>query len=668
MIMVLPMSCPQYPDLLSHFVTQQDLSRIEGRSAQLCGITDVFTGDLVSYNLQNLTVNAEDASYADNQGITYHCRKGYRYAAETKAGDCGSVLVLKDSTFDKKIIGMHVAGCAGAGFSVCVYREKILKVLKDVDWLVQCYPPLELISVVDSRVPEGAFCPLGKSPIAAGSVGTTTLRPTAIAGCCMETEKKPAHLKPFMKDGVMFDPLMEGLKKCGKVLTPLENDLIELVVDDVARVYNNATHPKRKREVFSIKEACFGRPEDEYFGSLTSSTSPGFPWSLTKEPRKAGKRTWIDFDEDFISEELIHHVEKRIEFAKEGKRYPTLWMDLLKDEARPFEKVDQGKTRVFSGSPLDFTIACRMYFGAFVAAQAEGRIDNESLVGTNCYAEDWNLVAKKLLKHGDCVVAGDYSNWDGSVSAQLLYAACDVINRWYGEDDLGNKIRIVLMMDIANSIHVIGSDVYMWTHSMPSGVYLTATVNTIIGQMLMRIFYMRAVPKQLANMGDFERNVSPVIYGDDNNVGLTQKIKPYFNQHTITAAAASIGMTYTDEQKSSDQEAVPLTRTLKEVTLLKRHFVYSQDVARWVGPLQSRTVLDIPNWYRTSMPHDVVLPLIIECVLRELSMHDKSVYYVNKAKIVEALVSNHVRVPAMPDYESLRFAMLYGYKSYFGQE
>jgi hypothetical protein len=193
-------------------------------------------------------------------------------------------------------------------------------------------------------------------------------------------------------------------------------------------------------------------------------------------------------------------------------------------------------------------------------------------------------------------------------------------------------------------------------------------VNTIIGQMLMRIFYMRAVPKQLANMGDFERNVSVVVYGDDNNVGLTQKIKPFFNQHTITEAAASIGMTYTDEQKSSDQESVPLTRTLKEVTLLKRHFVYSQDDARWVGPLQLHTVLDIPNWYRTTMMHDAVLPLIIECVLRELSLHKKDVYYVNRNKITDALVENHVRVPAMPDYESLRFAMLRGYKSYFGQE
>jgi hypothetical protein len=68
------------------------------------------------------------------------------------------------------------------------------------------------------------------------------------------------------------------------------------------------------------------------------------------------------------------------------------------------------------------------------------------------------------------------------------------------------------------------------------------------------------------------------------------------------------------------------------------------------------------------MPHDVVLPLIIECVLRELSLHKKDVYYVNRNKITDALVENHVRVPAMPDYESLRFAMLHGYKSYFGQE
>lgn len=474
-----------------------------------------------------------------------------------------------------------------------------------------------------------------------------------------------------MEDGseILWNPLMEGLKKCGKVLVPMSTEMMEIISEDVARVYSNATPYGRERCVYSLKEAIYGRPGDEYFSSLEVVTSPGFPWNLAKEPRRGGKTTWARLDDEFISEDLKYHVEKRIEFALNGRRYPTLWQDLLKDETRPIEKVDQGKTRVFSGSPLDFTVACRMYFGAFIGAQAAGRILNESLVGTNCYGEDWNLVAKTLLKHGDNVVAGDYSNWDGSVSAQLLYAALDVINRWYGDDEQSNKVRTVLMADIANSLHVIGNDVYMWTHSMPSGVCLTATVNTIIGQMLMRIFYLKTVPKQLANMSDFERNVKIEIYGDDNVVNPSKKVLPYFNQRTITAAAANLGMTYTDEQKSKDQSLVPLYRTLSEVTLLKRHFKYSQDEGRWIGPLQLRTTLDIPNWYRASkgQSEDIVMPLIVECVLRELSLQPKPIYDLNKRKITLALVEAHKRVPALGDYESLRYAMLNGYKSYFGQ-
>jgi hypothetical protein len=670
LMMVFPNSCPQYPDILNHFVTAQDLPRVEGRQAQLCGIIDVCDGNFVSYNLQNLVLECEDASYTDGS-TTYKCRKGYSYRGETKAGDCGSVLVLKDTAFDKKIVGIHVAGRPGHGYAMCVYKEKLEHVLAKVGWEAQCFPPLEMINCVESQVPEGAFFAIGKLPFPAGSVGTSTLERTMISGCCMESEKKPAYLKPFVmhRDGeeVFWNPLMEGLKKCGKVLTPISEETMGIVVEDVARVYVNATPYSRKRCIYNVREAIFGTEGDEYFSSLTTSTSPGFPWGLTKESRMGGKKTWIDLDQQIISEDLIYHVEKRIEFALAGRRYPTLWIDLLKDETRPIEKADAGKTRVFSGSPLDFTIACRMYFGAFVAAQAEGRIENESLVGTNCYAEDWNLVAKTLLQHGDRIVAGDYSNWDGSVSAQLLYASLAVINKWYGKDEQGNKVRTILMADIANSLHVINNDVYMWTHSMPSGVYLTATVNTIIGQMLMRIFYLKSVPKQLATMSDFERNVKIAIYGDDNVVNVSEKIRPYFNQHTITTAASDLGMTYTDEQKSADQSVIPLTRTLKEVTLLKRHFTYSQQEGRWIGPLQIRTVLDIPNWYRKTMPEKVVLPLIVECVLRELSLHPREVFYKHRNEIFDALVDNYMRVPAMGDYDSLRFSMLNGYKSYFGQ-
>jgi hypothetical protein len=67
------------------------------------------------------------------------------------------------------------------------------------------------------------------------------------------------------------------------------------------------------------------------------------------------------------------------------------------------------------------------------------------------------------------------------------------------------------------------------------------------------------------------------------------------------------------------------------------------------------------------MPEKVVLPLIVECVLRELSLHPRQEFYKHREEIFDALVENHMRVPALPDYDSLRFSMLNGYKSYFGQ-
>jgi len=665
-----PRYCPQYPDITKFFIEKDALSKVPGRIAQLCGISELPNGHALSHSLQNLKLEALDkAEYEATDGTDYVCRSGYTYVAETKKGDCGSILILRDTAFEKKIVGIHTAGRTGMGFSTCVYYERVMEMLQSATWESQCAPPTELISTVDITMPEGAFFPLGKLPFAVGTPSGTTLRKSAITDCCIETFTKPAHLRPVLikKDGeeILWDPLMKGLEKCGTVLKPLSQSVMDIVSHDVARVYSNATPQSRERRTYTIEEAVFGIEGDEYFKSLTASTSPGFPWGLVKEPRMAGKRTWINLDGQSLTEDIVYHVEKRIEFASAGRRYPTLWMDLLKDERRPIEKVDQGKTRVFSGSPIDFTIACRMYFGAFVAAQAEGRIVNESLVGTNCYNFDWNLLGERLLKHGDNIIAGDYSNWDGSVSAQLLFAALDVINSWYGNDPEGNKIRQVLMMDIAYSTHVVGNSVYMWTHSMPSGVYLTATVNTIIGQMLMRIFYLESVPKEYANMQQFEANVRIAIYGDDNVVGVSRFIKKWFNQQTITEAATRLGMTYTDEQKTGKE--VPPTRSLKDVTLLKRHFVYSDSEGRWVGPLQLRTTLDIPNWYRRDNPEDVVLPLIVECTLRELALHPKPVFLENRRKIEDAMVAACKRVPAMADYDSLRYSMLNGYRTITGK-
>ena len=102
--------------------------------------------------------------------------------------------------------------------------------------------------------------------------------------------------------------------------------------------------------------------------------------------------------------------------AKLGIRTQTLWIDTLKDERRPLEKVRIGKTRVFSAGPMDFVILFRKYFLGFNAHCMANMITNEMAVGINVYSPRWHVLAKNLQKKGPHVVAGDFSNFDGSLN------------------------------------------------------------------------------------------------------------------------------------------------------------------------------------------------------------------------------------------------------------
>lgn len=78
-----------------------------------------------------------------------------------------------------------------------------------------------------------------------------------------------------------------------------------------------------------------------------------------------------------------------IEKAKDGERSEVIFMDILKDETLKKSKVDIGKTRLISASPLDYSIVCRMYFLSFSMALMNTRLDNGVAVGTNVYSDDW---------------------------------------------------------------------------------------------------------------------------------------------------------------------------------------------------------------------------------------------------------------------------------------
>lgn len=78
--------------------------------------------------------------------------------------------------------------------------------------------------------------------------------------------------------------------------------------------------------------------------------------------------------------------------------------------------------RLFSAAPMHYAIALRKVCAPFVAHLSRMRIRNTICVGVNPFSSEWSAVAQKLLVKGPHVIAGDYSNFDGSLPAQLVYA------------------------------------------------------------------------------------------------------------------------------------------------------------------------------------------------------------------------------------------------------
>jgi hypothetical protein len=97
--------------------------------------------------------------------------------------------------------------------------------------------------------------------------------------------------------------------------------------------------------------------------------------------------------------ELHDCVSGIVEDARNGIRNLHICTDFLKDELRPLHKVEQVATRVISGTCIAYTIAVRMYFGAFLAAMFATHVKNGMAPGVNHYTE-WCDLAHGLLSDG----------------------------------------------------------------------------------------------------------------------------------------------------------------------------------------------------------------------------------------------------------------------------
>lgn len=661
-----PPVVPNRPRILSKFLGAEDIDLLKEGNLTFSGFYEIDGKTIVQEKYpSSFVVSTKTTEYFLHKPGTCpkddsHCKCPIKignhidYDLETSSGMCGALLSISNRLIHTKLIGFHVAGGAGVlalgALATRQFLEQALNAHVEKFGIPKSYlidgrlpysqswvDPSHKVSLLDL----GDCLNVGTAPSPAAP-NTTQLSPSLIFDKVQPHIAKPANLKPVHVSGEgLVDPMLKGIKKIMGGQTFVNPNLLEAAANDVFQGLGKPT--TGTGIVHSYEEAIVGLEGDPYKRPINRTTSPGYPYNLSNKTK--GKTAWLGGGEDYIVDnpELKQDVQNLINDSRQGIRGSAISIATLKDEKRPNAKTDAGKTRVFEACPQHLVIAIRQYFLDFAAHVMRNRIDNGIAVGINPYSLEWTKLAHRLQSKGNYMIAGDFSNFDGSLLMQILVKIVEKINEWYGDDEESQLIRAALWEHICNADILVRGEVIRKTHSQPSGNPLTVIINSLFNGIVMRIAYMILKKEQgLPAICDYRKHVAEIIYGDDDIKSVSIDILDWFNQLTLTDALASFGLTYTDETKTGN--ILPF-KPLEDVAFLKRKFAIQAD-GTFLAPMDLENVLEITNWVRGKALKSATIENCEQTIM-ELSLHPQSVYdfWSNRVREELAVVGLNLSVP-----------------------
>lgn len=496
------------------------------------------------------------------------------YSGYTSPGDSGSMLFMPSLQGSPILVGMHL-GCQDSmltSYKVAlpIWKEFLDSVLSGFETQSNVFP-LEILYEVDK---DKAFFPPRKSKISRSKLYGVFGGPTFV----------PAHLSEFKNPkGEIIDPAHNGLLKFKQV--DFKTEIPERVMTYLSTLYPQSEF----RNLFTYDQAVNGCVEAGV-PSIKVSTSPGYPYCLHA---KKGKSTYIEFDgEKFLVDEgfmdLVNQYENEL---LQGKQIEVLWADVLKDETRTIEKVNAGKTRLFSTCPLHYLFLVRRYFGAFVGEVQKHSVDKPVAVGINPHSLDWERLYHRLAKVGNndqqqiSIIAGDFESYDTTLCSAFAKFFVRFVNKWYDDGPKNGKVRELLFEHVYNAKHIFGNKVYQLAMGNPSGNPLTAIYNSFCNIIAT---YVVLVCKMNIRESEFQMTV----YGDDNVISIGRKgircsdLAPHY--------LSCFGLKYTHFSKDPNCEEPH--DTLETIRYLGRKFVMQDSKLR--APLEEVVILEMVYWVR----------------------------------------------------------------------
>jgi hypothetical protein len=148
-----------------------------------------------------------------------------------------------------------------------------------------------------------------------------------------------------------------------------------------------------------------------------------------------------------------------------------------------------------------------------------------------------------------------------------------------------------------------------------------------------------------------------VTFGDDNVVAVDTETAKEFNQITMNDLMARYGARYQIETKDTDTGLVP-TRLVSEVNFLKRTFVYDDDKATWLCPLDRQTIRDITSYTIAKTVDSSLMSQLVDTCMREFSLHSEEVWSEDALLLYRKASSMGYHIALPPDQDAWRGVVL----------
>uniref|UniRef100_A0AB39AH70 Genome polyprotein n=1 Tax=Watermelon iflavirus 1 TaxID=3237972 RepID=A0AB39AH70_9VIRU len=542
-------------------------------------------------------------------------KNAYSYK-KNYAGMCGSVLLSNKPL--RPIIGIHVAGANNKGFSepICaslfenyfnVIEGKLVDDIVPIDWrTLEC----KQVPVEERKLYlTGTHNYLGTvdKNIAKYEMGISSIVPSTIQGV-FPVGTQPGPLTP--KDPRIqnaFSPLLEGCNKhCNPTIDFNKTDLSTAEKDLLGVILTNCKPIRLTVRPLDELQAINGIPGLEDYRPLVWNTSEGFYLSRLRPAGARDKRWLFNFNEDGIAT-AVHPNLREILDSKHCDRLNnivplTIHDDCLKDARLPLHKIKvPGKVRVFSISPVDFTIQFRQYYLDFIASYTQARFKAEHAIGINVHGLEWSELGNMFKnKH---IITGDYSGFGPTLNSEVVAAAFRIINKWYtayGGSVEDNQIRIIMSKELINAKHLMGDYLYEVNCGLPSGNPATVIFNSLVNSLYLRCAWldiMRGTINQ--SLVDQRRLMKIITYGDDLIASIDPTVVDRFNNNSLSFFFKKHNITFTDAAKTGIN--VEPYIGLDTATFLKHSFnPHPKRKGLYLAQLEELSITECANWIRKS--------------------------------------------------------------------